>query len=133
MTVSMRAQDVSRQGLRIPTAERGRGGWHPGLTTPLTRYYAEVGTPPGRWIGTGFAEFGDGQIVEGSVVTQSHLALLLGMVRDPVTGDQLGCAHQEFSTVPQRIAKRIGGIEPAPTERDREAANTKIETRRLAS
>jgi len=23
------------------------------LTTPLTRYYSEVGTPPGRWLGSG--------------------------------------------------------------------------------
>ena len=28
------------------------------LSTPLTRYYSEVGTPPGRWLGSGVGAFG---------------------------------------------------------------------------
>ena len=36
------------------------------LSTPLTRYYTEAGTPPGRWIGSGLPALGDGQITVGS-------------------------------------------------------------------
>src|SRR5680860_404131 len=126
MTVSMRKMSAGK-GYEYLLRSVVAGDGNRALTTPLTRYYAEAGTPPGCWIGTGLAEFGDGQIVKGSVVTQSQLALLLGMGRDPVTGDQLGLAYQEFPTVPQRIAKRIEGIEPGPADGDREAAITKIE------
>ena len=30
------------------------------LSTPLTRYYGEEGTPPGRWLGSGLAGLADG-------------------------------------------------------------------------
>lgn len=97
------------------------------LTTPLTRYYSEAGTPPGRWMGSGLRKLGHGEIVEDSVVTQSQLALLLGMGRDPVTGDQLGRGYPEFPSVPQRIAKRIEDIDPDLSLGEREAEITKIE------
>jgi hypothetical protein len=32
------------------------------LSTPLTCYYAEEGTPPGRWLGTGFVGLGGGRL-----------------------------------------------------------------------
>lgn len=68
------------------------------LSTPLTRYYADVGTPPGRWLGSGLAEFGDGQITKGSAVSEEQLALLVGMGRDPVTGVQLGRAYPMYES-----------------------------------
>ena len=46
------------------------------LSTPLTRYYSEVGTPPGRWLGSGVGAFGAGQIRPGMQVTEEQLALL---------------------------------------------------------
>lgn len=64
------------------------------LSTPLTRYYAETGTPPGRWLGSGLPGLGEGQIGEGAVVSESQLQLLLGMSRDPVTGVPLGQAYE---------------------------------------
>ena len=53
------------------------------MSTPLTRYYSEVGTPPGRWLGSGVEAFGAGQIRPGMQVTEEQLALLVGMGRDP--------------------------------------------------
>ncbi len=126
MTVSMRKMSAGK-GFEYLLRSVAAGDGNRALTTPLTRYYAEAGTPPGRWMGSGLGEFGQGQIVEDSVVTQSQLALLLGMGRDPVTGDQLGRAYQEFPTVPQRIAKRIEGIEPGLSEAECELEITKIE------
>lgn len=34
------------------------------LSTPLTRYYAEAGTPPGQWLGSGVAALGKGQLTD---------------------------------------------------------------------
>jgi hypothetical protein len=35
-------------------------------STPLTRYYAEAGTPPGRWLGSGLPGLAAGQITDPS-------------------------------------------------------------------
>jgi len=66
----------------------GDGNRH--LSTPLTRYYTEAGTPPGRWLGSGLHALGHGEIRQGDVVGEEQLALLLGTGRDPVTGEPLG-------------------------------------------
>lgn len=77
MTVSMRvmsAVDGYKYLLRTVVAGDGDRS----LSTPLTRYYAEEGTPPGRWIGAGVAALG-AMLVEGDQVTEAQLALLLGL------------------------------------------------------
>ena len=57
----------------------------------LARYYASSGTPPGVFIGSGLADLAGGKGVErGSVVTEEHLANMLGCCCDPVTGSPLG-------------------------------------------
>ncbi|WP_104200822.1 MobF family relaxase [Cryobacterium sp. Y29] len=68
------------------------------LSTPLTRYYTEEGTPPGRWMGGGLPGLGEGFIVEGDVVTEAQLQLLIGLGRDPVTGEPLGRAYPVYRT-----------------------------------
>ncbi|MEF2256270.1 MobF family relaxase [Microbacterium schleiferi] len=67
------------------------------LSTPLTRYYAEAGTPPGRWLGSGLSALADGRIDPGSRVSEAQLELLLGMGRDPGTGVPLGRAYPEYA------------------------------------
>mgnify|MGYP002385013143 CR=1 FL=1 len=67
------------------------------LSTPLTRYYAEAGTPPGRWLGSGLPALADGKISAGSRVSEAQLELLLGMGRDPGTGAPLGRAYPEYA------------------------------------
>ena len=60
---------------------------------PLTSYYAQAGTPPGRFLGSGLAGLDGGRGVEsGSVVTEEELWRMLGMLQDPVTGHPLGRA-----------------------------------------
>src|SRR3954452_13527087 len=49
------------------------------LSTPLTRYYSEAGTPSGRWLGSGTRAFGNGKLAAGMQVTEEQLALLIGM------------------------------------------------------
>jgi conjugative relaxase-like TrwC/TraI family protein len=57
----------------------------------LTRYYAESGTPPGRFLGQGLTGLNDGHGVPvGSAVSEEHLFRMLGMLQDPITGQQLG-------------------------------------------
>lgn len=57
------------------------------LSTPLTRYYAEAGTPPGQWLGSGVAALGKGQLAVGDRVSEAQLQLLMGMAvtRSPAT------------------------------------------------
>ncbi|WP_411720073.1 MobF family relaxase [Mycetocola sp.] len=69
------------------------------LSTPLTRYYSAQGTPPGRWIGGGLNGLGAGSILEGDQVTEAQLQLLIGLGRNPLTGEALGCAYPVYGTV----------------------------------
>ncbi|MFI9486958.1 MobF family relaxase [Promicromonospora sp. NPDC052451] len=69
------------------------------MGTPLTRYYTETGTPPGRWVGSGVASLGSdelGRLVVGAVVTEEQMARLAGKGMDPVTGVQLGRAYPVY-------------------------------------
>lgn len=99
------------------------------LSTPLTRYYAEVGTPPGYWLGSGVHAFGDGQLAPGATVGEDQLALLLGQGRDPITGAQLGRAFPQYQSVTDRIAARIGELDAglSGAERDIEVARIEAE------
>src|SRR5690606_3364644 len=67
VTVSMRvmsAGDGYKYLLRTVAAADGDRS----LSTPLTRYYTEVGNPPGRWLGAGIAALGGGEVGQGAVV-----------------------------------------------------------------
>ncbi len=81
------------------------------LSTPLTRYYAEVGNPPGSWLGSGLAQLGEGRITPGEEVSEQQLQLLIGMGCDPVTGDPLGRAYPVYKTPAERIAERVEALD----------------------
>jgi conjugative relaxase-like TrwC/TraI family protein len=69
------------------------------MGTPLTRYYTETGTPPGRWAGSGVASLGSdelGRLVVGALVTEEQMARLAGKGMDPITGLQLGRAYPVY-------------------------------------
>ncbi|MCH6470707.1 relaxase domain-containing protein [Sinomonas sp. 5-5] len=89
------------------------------LSTPLTRYYAEAGTPPGRWLGSGLPALGAGQLRAGDEVSEAQLQLLVGMGRDPLTGEPLGRAYPSYQSVSERVAERVRRLdsELGPVER----------------
>ena len=89
MTVSMRVMSAGT-GYQYLLRSVAAGDGNRLLSTPLTRYYTETGTPPGRWLGSGLHALGHGEIRRGDVVGEQQLALLLGTGSDPVTGDPLG-------------------------------------------
>jgi conjugative relaxase-like TrwC/TraI family protein len=112
MTVSMRvmsAGDGYKYLLRTVVAADGDRR----LSTPLTRYYMEAGTPPGRWLGDGVAWLGRGELAVGDVVSEAQLQLLMGMGRDPITGEPLGLAFPVYKTPAERIEARIADLDPA--------------------
>jgi conjugative relaxase-like TrwC/TraI family protein len=128
VVVSMRVMSAGR-GYEYLLRSVAAGDGNRDLGTPLTRYYAETGTPPGTWVGsglTGLGSDGAGRIAEGDEVTEEHLARLLGAGVDPVTGHRLGLAYGRYATPKQRGATQTalpagegaapgGGVQPGAT------------------
>ncbi|WP_449224138.1 MobF family relaxase [Agromyces aerolatus] len=97
------------------------------LSTPLTRYYNAEGTPPGRWLGAGVATLGGGRINVGDQVSEAQLQLLVGMGREPITGEPLGRAYPEYRTVADRVEARTGALDPSLGPASRAEAVAAIE------
>ncbi|MEE8735844.1 MULTISPECIES: MobF family relaxase [Bifidobacterium] len=81
------------------------------LSTPLTRYYAEEGTPPGFWLGAGLSRLGHGELESGGRVSEAQLQLLIGMGHDPITGQALGSPYRKYTSVQERIDRRIDALD----------------------
>ncbi len=78
-------------GYRYLMSSVARADGDGSAASALTRYYAESGSPPGRFLGAGLAGLADGTgVAAGSTVTEEQLWRMLGMLQDPVTGEQLG-------------------------------------------
>jgi conjugative relaxase-like TrwC/TraI family protein len=128
MTVSIRRMTLGSgyKYLMSSVAQSDGASQH---ASALTRYYAESGTPPGRFIGQGLACLGYGVGVEpGTQVTEEHLFRMLGMVQDPLTGEQLGrppCAQKApyAERVRTRISAETVGLKGA--ERDAQVLKIK--------
>jgi conjugative relaxase-like TrwC/TraI family protein len=112
MTVSMRVMSAG-DGYKYLLKSVAAGDGDRNLSTPLTRYYAEAGSPPGFWLGSGIAAFGKGILAAGSQVSETQLQLLIGMGRDPLTGAPLGRAYQQFATVAERVEERARRLGPS--------------------
>ncbi|MGC0142660.1 MobF family relaxase [Pseudactinotalea sp. Z1732] len=125
MTVSMRVMSAG-DGYKYLLRTVAAGDGDRSLSTPLTRYYAEAGSPPGRWLGAGVAALG-GVIVEGDQVSESQLQLLVGMGRHPVTGDPLGLAYPAYKTAADRIEERAAALDPGLGPASRAEAGAQIE------
>ena len=126
MTVSMRKMSPGH-GYRYLLRSVTAGDGNRSLTRPLTRYYAEAGTPPGRWMGSGLNSLGAGQLTPGAQVHEAQLALLIGLGRDPITGNQLGRAFPEYKRADARIAARVDGLPDQLCGEERDAAIARIE------
>ena len=94
----------------------------------LTRYYAESGTPPGRWLGSGLAGLDRGRgLMPGSQVTEEQLFRLLGMACDPVSGQPLGRAQRRAeATPPERTPSREAASPPCRPLGGRQRLTTQI-------
>ncbi len=111
MTVSMRVMSAGG-GYKYLLRTVAAGDGDRSLSTPLTRYYAEEGSPPGFWLGSGIGTLGGGQIALGDQVSESQLQLLVGMGRDPITGAPLGRAYPEYRPMAERVAERVSVLDP---------------------
>ncbi len=131
MTVSMRVMSVG-DGYKYLLRTVAAGDGDRSLSTPLTRYYAEDGSPPGFWLGSGVGTLGGGQIAQGDQVSESQLQLLVGMGRDPITGAPLGRAYPEYRPVAERIAERVSVLDPTLGPSTRAEAVAAIQTEEAA-
>jgi conjugative relaxase-like TrwC/TraI family protein len=131
VTVSMRRMSAG-SGYQYLLRSVVAGDGNRSLSTPLTRYYAEAGTPPGRWMGSGLCAFGDGRLRAGTVVSEDQLALLVGMGRDPVTGVQLGRAFPTYERLADRIGERVAALDPEMTAEECAAEVARIEAEETA-
>lgn len=132
MTVSLRRMSAG-SGYQYLLRSVAAGDGNRALSTPLTRYYSEAGTPPGRWMGSGLSALGDGRLRPGMPVTEEQLALLIGMGRDPITGEQLGRAYPVYSPLAERIGLRVDTLEPTMATADRAAETARIEAEEMVA
>ena len=78
-------------GFRYLMESVAKGDGAPDRTTDLARYYAESGTPPGVFLGSGLADLDGGRgIHRGTEVTEEHLRNMLVACADPISGEPVG-------------------------------------------
>ena len=82
MTVSMRVMTAG-DGYKYLLRSIAAGDGDRSLSTPLTRYYAEAGNPPGFWIGQGLAALG---LVEPAALRSTHQSQNTWPLTDPASG-----------------------------------------------
>ena len=126
MTVSMRVMSAG-DGYKYLLRTVASGDGDRVLSTPLTRYYTEEGTPPGRWMGSAVTALGDGAIAVGDEVSEQQLQRLIGQGRDPVTGEALGSPYRKYPTVAERIESRTARLDTGLPVTERAEAVAAIE------
>lgn len=126
MTMSMRVMSAGN-GYRYLLNSVVVGDGQRDFTEPLTRYYAEKGTPPGFWLGTGLRGLGTGELRTGHTVSETQLQLLLGLGCDPVTGEPLGKSWPQYAGLAERIARRLADLPVSLSVTERAEATTTIE------
>jgi conjugative relaxase-like TrwC/TraI family protein len=111
----------------IESIARGDGATD--QSSPLTRYYAESGTPPGRFVGGGLAALG---LDHGQEVTDEHLYRMLMEVTSPATGNQLGrqCPPAVPPSLDERVEARLARL--SAHEREEARAEVRALERRRA-
>ena len=91
-------------------------------------------------MGSALSGLGDGRIGAGDEVSEAQLQLLIGMGRDPITGEPLGRAFPRYVSATDRISKRVKGLDPGLGMGERaeqvariEAEETERENRRAVA
>ena len=131
MTVSMRKIRAGR-GFDYLLKSVVPGDANMSDPNPVTRYYTEAGTPPGRWMGSALHAFGDGEIKRGDMVTTQQLQLLIGAGHDPITGEKLGRSFPTFPPLEQRMADRAAELPADLTDKQRKEALDQIKAEESA-
>ncbi len=101
-------------------------GRSPAAGSPMTRYYAADGYPPGTWLGSGLAALGEGSLHAGDQVTEQQLRALFENGRDPVTAERIGNAAAVYPTRAERVERRTAALPAAMPEPLRLAAAQQI-------
>lgn len=82
------------------------------LSTPLTRYYTEAGAPPGFWMGSGLWLSRARRAGRGRAGLRGSATALDRDGHDPITGDPLGRAYQQFAPIAERVKQRVDALDP---------------------
>lgn len=127
MTVSMRVMSAG-DGYKYLLRTVASGDGDRTLSTPLTRYYTEEGTPPGLWIGSAVTALGGGALAVGDEITEEQLQLLIGQGFDPVTKKALGRPYRKYPTKLERIERRTAKLDAKLPVTERAAAVAAIES-----
>lgn len=85
VTVSIRVMTAG-EGYRYLLNSVVTGDGDRDAASVLTRYYAEAGTPPGSWAGTGLVGLEE-EIATGAPMKEEQLRRLMGYGQDPTTGE----------------------------------------------
>jgi conjugative relaxase-like TrwC/TraI family protein len=132
MTVSIRRMTLG-SGFKYLMSSIAQSDGAAEHASALTRYYAESGTPPGRFMGAGLAGLAGGEgVAVGVRVSEEHLFRMLGMLQDPLTGEKLGRApRRPAAAYAERVSRRISSETGGLSGEDREEAvlNIKAEER----
>lgn len=81
---------TQKRGIEYLLRSISRGDGAAELSSPLTRYYAESGTPPGRFLGSGLGSINNGLgVAVGTEATEEQLRNMIERVGDPITGEIL--------------------------------------------
>ncbi|NDL57014.1 MobF family relaxase [Phytoactinopolyspora mesophila] len=104
-----------------------------GVVSPMSRYYAESGHPPGRWMGTGRAGLADGAgLAAGEHVTEEQMERLFKHGTDPLTGHPLGRRYNQPRSWRERAEARIRALPTTLTGQERAARTAAIEAEERA-
>src|SRR5690625_2163561 len=77
-------------------------------TKPLTAYYTETATPPGRWWGQGLT--GLSGITNGQEVGRRDAIAIYDQLADPVTGQRLGRSMMVPHQAPEGATTPTGAL-----------------------
>lgn len=84
-------------------------------------------------MGAGLDALGSGELAAGSEVSEQQLQLLVGMGRDPITGDPLGRPYPAYKSTAQRIEERTAAVDESLSVVERAKAVAAIEAKESAS
>lgn len=115
----------------VASADGRPVGVSPAAASPLTRYYAAGGYPPGRWFGAGLVGLAGGEgVAAGSEVSEVAMRALFEDGRDPVTRVSLmRRASASYPSRAERIDRRVHRLTAAAPDmlaEQRAAAIAKI-------